>query len=70
MTHYIYLKCKLLKFVFMFFDGVWLQNPDDVKLMMKFKIIPKKKIVLAYGSGISLKEEKLNYKTLAYLFLI
>ena len=51
------IKRKLLRITFMFFDGVWLQNPDDIALMIKFKIIPKKKIVLGYGSGISLKEK-------------
>jgi glycosyltransferase involved in cell wall biosynthesis len=57
-------KRKLLKFSFLFFDGVWLQNPDDIDLMVKFKIIPKRKIVLAYGSGISLKEKKHQDKAL------
>ena len=60
------IKRKLLKFIFMFFDGVWLQNPDDVELMIKFKIIPKRKIVLAYGSGISLKENKIKDKNLLF----
>ena len=63
------IKRKLLKFIFMFFDGVWLQNPDDVELMKKFKIIPKRKIVLAYGSGISLKEKKLNDKELLLSYM-
>ena len=50
----------------MFFDGVWLQNPDDIELMIKFKIIPKRKIVLGYGSGISLKEKKIKDKDLLF----
>ena len=57
-------KRKLLKFIFLFFDGVWLQNPDDVDLMIKYKIIPKRKIVLAFGSGISVKDIKPQDKTL------
>ncbi len=63
------IKRKLFKLTFMFFDGVWLQNPDDVELMKKFKIIPKRKIVLAYGSGISLKEKKLNDKELLLSYM-
>ena len=63
------IKRKLFKLTFMFFDGVWLQNPDDVELMKKFKIIPKRKIVLAYGSGISLKEKKLNDKELIFSYM-
>ena len=59
-------KRKLLKLTFKFFDGVWLQNPDDIELMIKFKIIPKKKIVLGYGSGISLKEKKIRDKDLLF----
>ena len=40
----------------MFFDGVWLQNPDDVELMIKFKIIPKEKLFLDMDR-ISLKKK-------------
>ena len=63
------IKRKLFKFTFMFFDGVWLQNPDDIELMIKFKIIPKRKIVLGYGSGISLKEEKIKNKKILSSFI-
>ena len=63
------IKRKLLKFTFMFFDGVWLQNPDDVELMKKFKIIPNRKIILAYGSGISLKEKKIKDKKALFSYM-
>ena len=63
------IKRNLLKLTFIFFDGVWLQNPDDIDLMIKFNIIPKKKIVLGYGSGILLKEKNIKDKKLLFSYI-
>ena len=52
----------------MFFDGVWLQNPDDIELMIKFKIIPKKKLYLDMDQ-VFLKEEKIKDKDLLFSFI-
>ena len=55
---------NLLRLIFKSFNGVWLQNPDDIDAMISSKIIRHRQSVLAYGSGVSLKENFVDAKSL------
>ena len=57
---------NLLRIIFKSFNSVWLQNPDDIDAMIRSNIISHRQSVLAYGSGVSLRENYVDRKSLFY----